>query len=108
MACKRSSVRPRYSPLKRHCKSVLFLCTYIPESACHFKIDQTNILHNFNSETFCRATYNRRLTMLKDFMRWLLMNPISYYFVNIEAQHGKSSITDLGHNRNDLNEYKTE
>lgn len=34
--------------------------------------NQTNILYKFNSETFCGATYNRRLTMLKDFIKWLI------------------------------------
>lgn len=36
------------------------------------KIEQSNILAKFNSETFCGATYNRRLTMLKGFIKWLL------------------------------------
>lgn len=36
------------------------------------KVEQTNIHIKLNSETFCGATYNRRLTMLKDFVKWLL------------------------------------
>jgi integrase len=36
------------------------------------KIEQSNILVKFNSETFCGATYNRRLTMLKGFIKWLI------------------------------------
>ncbi len=38
--------------------------------------DQSNILNKFNSETFCGATYNRRLTMLKDFIKWLIRKGI--------------------------------
>ncbi len=38
--------------------------------------DQSNILYKFNSETFCGATYNRRLTMLKDFIKWLIRKGI--------------------------------
>lgn len=40
------------------------------------KTNQSNILHKFNSETFCGATYNRRLTMLKDFVKWLITKGI--------------------------------
>ncbi|OYW75920.1 MAG: hypothetical protein B7Z27_08575 [Sphingobacteriia bacterium 32-37-4] len=36
------------------------------------KVEQTNIHIKLNAETFCGATYNRRLTMLKDFVKWLL------------------------------------
>jgi integrase len=36
------------------------------------KIDQTNIQKKLNAETFCGATYNRRLTMLKAFISWLV------------------------------------
>jgi integrase len=36
------------------------------------KVEQTNIHIKFNAETFCGATYNRRLTMLKDFVKWLV------------------------------------
>lgn len=36
------------------------------------KVEQTNIHIKLNSETFCGATYNRRLTMLKDFVKWLI------------------------------------
>lgn len=38
--------------------------------------NQSNILQKFNSETFCGATYNRRLTMLKDFINWLIKKGI--------------------------------
>lgn len=36
------------------------------------KVEQTNIHIKLNAETFCGATYNRRLTMLKDFVKWLV------------------------------------
>ncbi|HLD52073.1 MAG TPA: tyrosine-type recombinase/integrase [Sediminibacterium sp.] len=36
------------------------------------KVAQTNIHLKLNAETFCGATYNRRLTMLKDFVKWLV------------------------------------
>jgi len=36
------------------------------------KIEQTNIHKKLNAETFCAATYNRRLTMLKGFVKWLV------------------------------------
>jgi integrase len=35
-------------------------------------IQQGNILTKFNAETFCERTYNRRLTMLRDFAKWLV------------------------------------
>jgi integrase len=40
------------------------------------KIQQSNVLGKFNAETFCGATYNRRLTMLKDFIKWLVKGQI--------------------------------
>lgn len=36
------------------------------------KIEQNNILKKLNSEVFCAGTYNRRLTMLKEFVKWLI------------------------------------
>ena len=36
------------------------------------KLEQSNIHIKLNAETFCGATYNRRLTMLKDFVKWLV------------------------------------
>lgn len=38
------------------------------------KITQQNILINLNNETFCAATYNRRLTILKNFSGWMVLN----------------------------------
>jgi integrase len=43
------------------------------------KIEPSNILMKFNAETFCGATYNRRLTMLKDFVKWLIKAQIWAY-----------------------------
>ncbi|MBN9181013.1 MAG: tyrosine-type recombinase/integrase, partial [Microbacterium sp.] len=40
------------------------------------KIDVTNIHLKLNAETFCGATYNRRLTMLKDFVKWLVKSGV--------------------------------
>ena len=36
------------------------------------KITQENIVKKFNTETFCSTTYNRRLTILKNFINWLI------------------------------------
>jgi integrase len=35
-------------------------------------VSVSNIHLKLNSETFCSGTYNRRLTMLKDFVKWLV------------------------------------
>ena len=35
-------------------------------------IEQSNILKKLNAETFCAGTYNRRLHMLKAFVKWLV------------------------------------
>ena len=39
-------------------------------------IEQSNILKNLNAETFCAGTYNRRLHMLKAFVKWLVKKGI--------------------------------
>jgi integrase len=39
-------------------------------------IDQRNILSKLNSETFCAGTYNRRLSMLSSFAKWLVKKSI--------------------------------
>jgi integrase len=39
-------------------------------------IEQGNILKKLNAETFCAATYNRRLHMLKAFVKWLVKKGI--------------------------------
>jgi integrase len=36
------------------------------------KITQESIVKKFNGETFCATTYNRRLTILKAFINWLI------------------------------------
>jgi integrase len=43
------------------------------------RIDVGNIHLKLNAETFCGATYNRRLTMLKDFVKWLVKSGIWQY-----------------------------
>lgn len=39
-------------------------------------IEQSNILKKLNAETFCAGTYNRRLHMLKEFVKWLVKKGI--------------------------------
>jgi len=39
-------------------------------------IEQFNIHKKLNAEIFCAGTYNRRLTMLKEFVKWLLKKGI--------------------------------
>jgi len=39
-------------------------------------IEQSNILKKLNAETFCAGTYNRRLHMLKAFVKWLVKKGI--------------------------------
>jgi integrase len=36
------------------------------------QVSQNNIVKKFNAETFCSSTYNRRLTILKSFVNWLI------------------------------------
>jgi integrase len=40
------------------------------------KITQESVVKKFNAETFCVATYNRRLTILKNFINWLIEQKI--------------------------------
>jgi len=37
------------------------------------QVSQNNIVKKFNAETFCSSTYNRRLTILKSFVNWLII-----------------------------------
>jgi integrase len=39
-------------------------------------IEEQNIHKKLNAEIFCAGTYNRRLTMLKDFVKWLIKKGI--------------------------------
>jgi integrase len=36
------------------------------------QVDEKNVLKKMNAETFCATTYNRRLTILKQFVLWLV------------------------------------
>jgi len=36
------------------------------------QVSQNNIVKKFNAEIFCSSTYNRRLTILKSFVNWLI------------------------------------
>ena len=37
------------------------------------QVSQNNIVKKFNAEIFCSSTYNRRLTILKSFVNWLII-----------------------------------
>ena len=39
-------------------------------------VTNNNILSKLNTEIFCAGTYNRRLSILKDFINWLIENKI--------------------------------
>ncbi|NCI45668.1 site-specific integrase [Sediminibacterium soli] len=43
------------------------------------KVNPSNIHLKLNKETFCAGTYNRRLTMLKGFVKWLVKAKIWQY-----------------------------
>lgn len=40
------------------------------------QVSQNNIVKKFNAETFCSTTYNRRLTILKSFVKWLIVQKV--------------------------------
>lgn len=40
------------------------------------KVTQDNLLYKLNKETFCASTYNRRLTILKSFADWLVLQSL--------------------------------
>ena len=40
------------------------------------QVSQNNIVKKFNAETFCSSTYNRRLTILKSFVNWLIIQKV--------------------------------
>ena len=40
------------------------------------KVEEGNVLKKMNSETFSNSTYNRRLTLLKHFVKWLVKNGV--------------------------------
>lgn len=42
-------------------------------------VDSLNILAKLNAETFCESTYNRRLTMLSSFVKWLVKKSVWNY-----------------------------
>jgi len=39
-------------------------------------VNQNNIENKLSQETFCASTYNRRLKMLKDFVKWLIKKQV--------------------------------
>jgi integrase len=40
------------------------------------QVSENNIVKKLNAETFCGTTYNRRLTILKSFVNWLIIQKI--------------------------------
>ena len=40
------------------------------------QVSENNIVKKFNAETFCGTSYNRRLTILKSFVNWLIVQKI--------------------------------
>jgi integrase len=40
------------------------------------QVSQNNIVKKLNAETFCSTTYNRRLTILKSFVNWLIIQKV--------------------------------
>ena len=40
------------------------------------QVSENNIVKKFNAETFCGTTYNRRLTILKSFANWLIIQKL--------------------------------
>ncbi|MES2373835.1 MAG: tyrosine-type recombinase/integrase [Bacteroidota bacterium] len=55
------------------------------------QVNEANVLEKFNAETFCVGTYNRRLTMLKNYIKWLVKsglwaaNPVA----DVQPRRGK-------------------
>jgi len=54
-------------------------------------VSEKNVLKKFNSEQFCTGTYNRRLTMLKQYVNWLVKSGIwkSNPVADVKPKRGK-------------------
>ena len=64
---------------------------------------QDNIVKKLNAETFCSSTYNRRLTILKSFANWLIVQKIWDYNPLLSVNNKKIKIIK-NPNRNPLND----
>ena len=53
---------------------------------------QDNIVKKLNTETFCSSTYNRRLTILKSFANWLIVQKIWDYNTLLSVNNKKIKI----------------
>ena len=55
------------------------------------EVDEQNVLAKFNSEQFCVGTYNRRLSMLKTYVKWLVKSGIwkNYPVEDVQPRRGK-------------------
>ena len=56
------------------------------------KITQENIVKKFNAETFCSKTYNRRLTILKNFINWLIEQNVWTFNPLLSVNNKKNKI----------------
>ena len=56
------------------------------------KISQENIVKKFNAETFCSKTYNRRLTILKNYINWLIEQNVWTFNPLLSVNNKKNKI----------------
>jgi integrase len=56
------------------------------------KITQENIVKKFNAETFCSKTYNRRLTILKNFINWLIEQNVWIFNPLLSVNNKKNKV----------------
>ncbi len=56
------------------------------------KITQENIIKKFNAETFCSKTYNRRLTIFKNFTNWLIEQNVWTFNPLLSVNNKKNKI----------------
>jgi integrase len=56
------------------------------------EITQENIVKKFNTETFCSKTYNRRLTILKNFINWLIEQNVWAFNPLLSVNNKKNKI----------------
>ena len=56
------------------------------------EITQENIVKKFNTETFCSKTYNRRLSILKNFINWLIEQNVWAFNPLLSVNNKKNKI----------------
>ena len=56
------------------------------------KITQESIVKKFNAETFCSKTYNRRLTILKNYINWLIEQNVWTFNPLLSVNNKKNKI----------------